>query len=198
MPRLSLTDFVDVVRASGTPKANKIRSVKNREPYSVAFDYWKLLRDRLVEVHKKNLGKRALGTKIFSKLHTQKQDNYTEVVAGYKKWWGTKRINWFEPTHKLFTAHGVDVSVNPELGLEVNGEPYLVKLYFKSSKLTQYHIKVITYLMQVTLSKEHPDANMAILDTRRGKLKVLTKLESALGISLDSELAYIKNAWDLF
>lgn len=60
MPQLSLTDFVDVVSRTGTPKANKVAGIKNRLAYSPAFDFYKPLRDGLITIHKTGKPKSSL------------------------------------------------------------------------------------------------------------------------------------------
>lgn len=60
MPQISLTDFVDVVSKAGRPKATKVRQVKERPEYEPAFDFYKSLREHVVENHRKNGGKAAV------------------------------------------------------------------------------------------------------------------------------------------
>ena len=52
MPQISLTDFVDVVAKAGRPKATKVRQVKERHAYEPAFDFYKSLREHIVENHR--------------------------------------------------------------------------------------------------------------------------------------------------
>jgi hypothetical protein len=60
MPKLSLTDFVDIVSKSGTPKSTKVAQVKHRPPYSPATDFYKPLRDEITQVHASGLTKATL------------------------------------------------------------------------------------------------------------------------------------------
>jgi hypothetical protein len=46
MIRVSLTDFVDIVSKSGTPKATKVAQVKKRGRYEPAVDFYKPLREK--------------------------------------------------------------------------------------------------------------------------------------------------------
>src|SRR5438552_2034984 len=57
MPRLSLTDFVDVVTRSGSAKVTKISQIKNRPAYSPQTDFYKAVRECIVEMNEKVLPK---------------------------------------------------------------------------------------------------------------------------------------------
>ena len=51
MPRISLTDFVDIVARVGMQKITKITEIKHREPYSPQTDYWRIVREHIVNNH---------------------------------------------------------------------------------------------------------------------------------------------------
>ena len=196
MPEISLTDLVDIVSRSGTPKANKVAQVKARPDYEPAFDFYKALRDRIVEVHKAGGQKSALNAFMGSITDPKKQTNYPSALNGYKKWWGQKQLSWFTPPRTGYTKHGVEVIINPELGLDVNGARYLVKMYFKNDPLSKLRIDVITRLMEGTL-RGACQANevMAVLDVRQAKLFSFQGNTGASMAIIDAELAYVANLW---
>ena len=196
MPKLSLTDFVDVVASSGTPKANKVKQIKNRPQYNPAFDFYKPLRDRIVETHKLANEKKYLDEILPVLTDKKKISAYPILIKAYKKWWGKKQLTWFDPPSAVFSDHGVDVSVNPELGLYINGEPYLIKLYFKSDKLSKTRVDPILFLLESQLaSMANPGTTMAVLDIRRSKLFTPTVQNPSLAAILSAELAYISSLW---
>lgn len=114
MIKISLTDFVDIVSKSGTPKATKIAQVKNRVPYNPAADFYKAIRDAIIEMHSTSQGKAHLRKLLPSLVDQKKVSNYHGVVDGYLKWWGRKALEWFAPPSGIFSGYGVEVSVNPE------------------------------------------------------------------------------------
>ena len=88
--------------------------------------------------------------------------------------------------------------MNPELGLEIDGTPHLIKLYFKSDKLAKNRIDIITHLMSVVLSDQCPspeETTMSVLDVRRAKLFSPTVPIQALDAILNAELAYVAHLW---
>jgi hypothetical protein len=196
MHKLSLTDFVDIISKSGTPKATNVAKVKHRPKYEPATDFYKLLRDRVVETHKNKLSHKHLVELVSSLNDLKKIKNYPDIINGYSTWWGKKDIKWFDPPSELFVQHGIAVSINPELGLNVNGQSYLVKLYFKSEPLTKNRIDIATHLMEVCLRKHcHAGEIMAVLDIRNSKLITPKVPIPSLSATLDAELAYIAALW---
>ena len=200
MPQLSLTDFVDVVSLSGTPKATKVHQLKIRPSYDPIADFYKRIRESIVETHQGDLGKEHIDEVLVALTDPKKITAYPFVAGGYKKWWGRKNLVWFNPPSILYSNYGVDVSVNPELGLKVDGAPHLIKLYFKSKPLEKNKVDIITHLMATTLSGLCPSTSntitvMSVLDVRRGKLISPTVPISALMGMLQAELAYIATLW---
>lgn len=193
MRKISLTDFVDIVSSSGTPKANKVLEIKKRDEYHPAFDYYKGIRDHIIEVHSESLPKIEIKNGVSKANHTNKIGNYAEIADAYYSWLGKKEISWFDPITSSFERHGVSVSVNPELGLNINGTKHLVKLYFKPDKLAKNRIDIISYLMSHCLGKKAGvDVSMSILDIRNKKL--FTAQDTIdLDAVLTAELAYVSS-----
>ncbi|HML54686.1 MAG TPA: hypothetical protein PKC79_11375 [Solidesulfovibrio magneticus] len=196
MRRLSLTDFVDIVSKSGTPKATKVRQVKERPDYSPSIDYYKNMRDAIVQLSRGDFGENSLDD-IITNTSPKKRENYTVIKNGFSKWRGKKELVWFDPPSRLYENSGISVSVNPELGLIINGTSHLVKLYFKPEELTKNRVDIITYLMTTCL-KEYtpPNTTMSILDLRQSKLITEPTPSDILATLINAELAYIATIWD--
>ncbi len=193
MNKISLTDFVDIVSSSGIPKVNKVLEIKNRDDYHPAFDYWRGMREHIIEVHRNSLPKAQIKQGVSKANHPNKVANYTEIAEAYHSWWGKKDISWFEPVTGTFERHGVAVSVNPERGLEINGIKNLVKFYFKTEKLTKNRVDIITFLMHYSIKKAaDKDIVMSLLDIRNKKLFTFTNAID-LKAALTAELAYVSS-----
>lgn len=199
MPKLSLSDVVDVISKSGTPKATKVSQIKNRPAYSPQTDFYKALREGIADVHEKGKSKAAL-KEILSFLTDQKKlSNYPDAVKGYTKWWGKKELVWNSTFSEVYGFQGVDVGVNPELGLLVDGVPHLIKLYFKDEPLQKLRVDVVTALMETSLGPHaEPDCAMGVLDVRRSRLHVGSgdqTIREKLMKMVDAELSYIAVLW---
>lgn len=196
MPSLSLTDLVDVVSKAGTPKATKVAEIKNRKPYQPATDFYKPLRDRLIELHKGGKDRSALAELLAGINDQKKLTNYPSALNGYHKWWGKKTIRWFDPPRNLYGHAGVDVAINPELGLMVDGTRFVIKLYLKADPLSKLRVDLVTVLMEVALrSKCNPDDEIALLDMRQSKLFTLSAPIKTTRAVIDAELSYVAALW---
>lgn len=196
MPRLSLTDFVDIVGRSGSSKAAKVRQVKKRPEYEPAFDFYRQLREGIASTHREGRSRRHLEQQIGDIRDHKKIPHYAAVVAGYKKWWGRKSLAWQDPVQDVFSRSGVDISINPEVGLRFANQRHLVKLYFKDPKLSKMKIDVILHLMEKCLRpKIDVDVQLSVLDTRRSKLFTSSGPIAALDAALTGEVAYIAALW---
>lgn len=196
MPSLSLTDLVDVVSRAGTPKATKVAEIKNRKPYQPATDFYKPLRDGLIEIHQSGKDKKALADLQNSLTDQKKQSNYPQALEGYRKWWGKKTLTWFAPSRSVYGHAGIDVAINPELGLIVDGVRHVIKLYLKAEPLTRLRVDLITGLLEIALrAKCQPEDRLALLDVRQAKLFAgSTRMKPTMAV-VDAELAYVADLW---
>lgn len=196
MPSLSLTDLVDVVSKAGTPKATKVAEIKNRKPYQPATDFYKPFRDGLIDIHQKGKDKKGLLDLLSSLTDPKKISNYPGAIDGYRKWWGKKTVSWFEPPRNIYGHAGIDVAVNPELGLVVDGTRHVIKLYLKADPLTKLRVDLVTVLMEVSLrSKCQPGDVLALLDVRQSKLFTVSAQVKPTRAVVDAELAYVAALW---
>ncbi len=195
MPEISLTDFVDFASASGSSKLTKVRQIKHRPDYAPAFDFYKKVREGIVECHRAGDPRTRLASHLGPVTDSKKKRHYADVLAGYRRWWGRKAVVWFDPSRATYSERGIDIRINPELGLRVDGAPHLIKLYFKSDKLTKARVEVITHLMDKALSGTPPGARMGVLDVRNARLVTPTVPIAGLDAMLAGELAYMAATW---
>lgn len=196
MPRISLTDLIDVVSKSGSPKATKVAQIKNRPEYGPASDFYKIFREGLVDVHKHAQDKSELKKILTKTSDLNRSSHYAGMITGYSKWWGKKELTWFIPPSTIYTNSGMDVSINPELGLSINGKTYAIKLYMKSEVLKKDRADLITALMEETLRPNTMNgATMAVLDVKNSKLFEYLQTDKKFKPMIDAELAYIASLW---
>jgi len=189
MPEISLTEFVDFVIKSGTPKLTEVKRIKREHTkgYHPTRDYWCKLRDGIVEMHKQGLDKSSLDTLVRGIRDGNKAKNYPVMAAAYKRFLGRKTISWFNPMRGEWQHGALTVRVNPELGLKINGERYLVKLYFKDDPLTAQRIAIISHMMLDVLGPHAAGAKVALLDVRNSKLHSFDAVEPMIVPLLEGE-----------
>jgi hypothetical protein len=197
VPRISLTDLVDIVSLSGSPKATRVAEAKKRADYKPAFDFYKPLREHIVSTHKDGGNRGDLDSLMPTIRDSRKKGNFPEAIKGYSRWWGRKDLSWFRPSRMLYAKSGIEVIVNPELGLSIDGHRHLVKLYFKDERLSKLRVDVITALMEEALrAGTDADVAMSVLDVRRAKLFTVRPATVHHAVVMaEAELAYIAALW---
>lgn len=168
---LSLTDFIDFAIKSGTPKLSKVREIKGRGPYHPATDYWKPLREYLRDLHEAGtFDKQALKRFAESYNDPKKVTRYRPACAGYLKFLGRRESRWFKPPHGTWSPNRLRIRINPELGLVIASTPHVIKLYFKSERLSKQRVDLLTFLMSRQLGASLPECGFAVLEVNSGKL----------------------------
>ncbi len=172
MPRVSMTVFNDFLVKSGAPKQTVVSNAKKAGKYDPAHDFWKELRDAIVKMHTGGLSVAEL-SKVQRRIrHPPKVAAYPMAIAGYKKWHGRKKVTWFKPSRKNWSSGGLEVIVNPELGLEwaAKGQPptrHLIKLYFKKEIPKKLMVDASLTLMEAALAPKS-GVEVSFLDVQRG------------------------------
>ncbi|MBZ5715574.1 hypothetical protein [Nannocystis pusilla] len=191
--RISLTDFVDYVnRPSMTGKLAKVREIKHRGPYTTTSDLYRPLREAIIRTHAAGGDKWEIRVHLARSGVGGRYDNFADAYLG---WWGQRRLEWFEPGWQIGSLQGLPVSVNPELGLEIDGRPHLIKLYFKEDALPHTHSDIAARLMARVLREQGPrDVAFAVLDVRRKRLLCMQDRPD-LDLLLDAEVAAFSALW---
>lgn len=190
MNNVSLTYFVDFVLKAGTPKLTVVKEFKYRDDYKPYLDFYKELRDRIVDVHK-NGGTIADLQSWAASLAPPKQGSYLGILAGYRRFFGgRKQYPWFDPPSTVCQVGGLPVTINPELGLEIQGVRHLIKVYWKDDPpLTKPKVQLILHLMEQAFARISPPATFGLLDARKGKLHTVGAPTPGLAALLAGEAA---------
>ena len=197
MPSISLTSLVDFVSKAGAPKQTCAAKIKAQlaAGYDPARDYYRGIREAIIETHQEGMGKSHITTAVQS-ASPRRYSTYEELARDYISWWGRKRVTWFDPPRAGWEAgHGFEVRVNPEMGLKINGDRHVIKLYFKPEKLAKQRVEIITHLMHHELAGELPaGTRFSVLDIRSRKLHTIVP-PTYWGPLLMAEIAYLAALW---
>lgn len=169
---ISLTQFIDFTLKQGASKVSEVRKIKEQGEYHPAFDYWRELRESIKELHENEYSLDFLDH-IIDKVHIKKKKNYADTVKQYKKFCGKKHIEWFDPGKSFWSSGEISVRSTPELGLIIDGQPHLIKLYFKekSEKLEKRSASnILTLMAQSERSNDYGDAVHSVLNIKKGTL----------------------------
>lgn len=197
MPEISLTDLVDFVAKSGTPRLTHVRKIKARGDYSPAEDFWRRLRLNIVEHHSTGQPNRdSLDETLENLADPKKRRNYEAAIRSYKSFLGRKRIQWFQPNSTRWSAGGLTVRINPELGLVINGARHHIKLYFKADPISKSKADMILLLMEQNLINKQTNDHFCLLDVQRGKMFSSTSPDASVMPLLVGEATAFAAIWD--
>lgn len=200
---ISLTDFIDFVNKMGSPKLNHVKNIKERPEYEPYMDFYKVIREAIIQLHKKKHKKEFLDTVLKDLTDPKKKNCYPEIVNGYKKFLGRRKFEWITPPRKDWKVRNINITVNPEIGLEEkkkNGTSnfYIVKLYFKDEALKKAQADQILTLMEMQLRSKvkYPEVKFAILDVRRNRFHAKKDHELKELPLLQGEARSFATIWD--
>ncbi len=193
---ITLTTFIDFVFASGTPKITRVRNAKEQygQRYEPQKDFWRILRNGIVEMHQRNAKPATLDSLLRDLRDPRKLRLYPDRIDGYKRWLGRKTAQWTGVTSTLWQYDDLIVSVNPELGLEINGRPHRIKLYFKQDQLTKRRVQTILHLLRTTAPSE-PNTRLGILDVSRARFIPLDTPAPGINALLQGEARSFTTMW---
>lgn len=199
MPEISLTTFVDFVLASGTPRITCVRRAKSiySQEYSPAFDFWRKLRIAIIEMHEQEESRTTLDNVLDGLIDAKKRLLYADCIRSYKEWMGRKNFTWSGCTQTMWKRSGLSVRVNPELGIGINGQNHVIKLYFKAESPSKKRLDTMLHLMKSTLSLEERETVPGILDVPRGRLITQTADVSDIEALLIGEGTAFVTMWNL-
>lgn len=173
---VSLTTFVDFVNSNGIKKRDIVFFNLIMGPYAPSMDFYRDLRTAIVEMHRKNalLSSLSINDMIYER---KKIKHYKTLIKGYRKWAARKRISYMKCDSRLFQLNGLEIRINPELILRINGRPTVIKLYFKEIPLTRDSANMIVTLLSLGFGEknEYRGYQFAVLDIRQSKLFRLTR-----------------------
>lgn len=188
MDRISLTYFVDFVLKAGAPKLTGVRDFKENKDEAFT-DFYKQVREAIVDMHKKGASDKVLDPFLHAQTDERRRRIYPSIIEGYRKFLNSGRISWFAPPVGTYAVGGVEINVNPELGLNIDGTPHLIKMYFRGEPLASKRVSVVLNLMTSSLGTTVPGATFAMLDVRKARLHTLKSPNPRLNLLLRGEAA---------
>ena len=188
MEKVSLTYFVDFVLKVGTPKLSGVKEFKEHR-YDHLTDFYKPLREAIIDMHEKGKPVRALDDFLGTLADDRKRRIFPGLVETYKSWL-KPGMKWFTPPLTTLPVGDLEININPELGFEIDGTPYLIKTYFRGEPLAQKRVSTVVGLISSALGPGRPGTVFAMLDVKNGQLRTQKSTQNPrLGLLLRGEAA---------
>jgi hypothetical protein len=196
---VGLTQFIDFTIKGSAAKTNMVRKIKYQDDYHPSFDYWKQLRDAIITFHERGLSFDYF-EKLVQNVDTRKKANYIVAIKQYQKFLKGKDISWFNPGKATWVSNELLVRSTPELGLIINDEPHLIKLYFKgkSEKIDRRNISTTLTLLNTSIYEEShaPYISRSVLNLNKNRLFTDNTVNQDKLIALQSEAAQFMFIWN--
>jgi hypothetical protein len=188
MERVSLTYFVDFVLKVGTPKLSGVKEFKEHR-YDHLTDFYKPLREAIVAMHEQGKPDRTLDELFATLTDERKRRIFPGLIEGYRKFL-RPGMKWFSPPHTTLPVGDLEININPELGFEIDGTPYLIKTYFRGEPLAQKRVATVLGLITSALGPGRPGTVFAMLDVKNSRLRTLKSAPNPrLGLLIRGEAA---------
>lgn len=188
MDRISLTYFVDFILAAGTPKLRGVRDYKEHKDDLIS-DFYRPLREAIISMHRQGASASTLDDVCRNVTDETRKKHYPKVVAGYRAFLAEGAKNFFEPPRTGLSLGPLEIDVNPELGLVIDGKKHLVKLYFRAEPLTPKRTALVLALLSRGFGETQKDLVPAILDVRSAKLHTSAMTSPRIDLLLRGEAA---------
>jgi hypothetical protein len=156
--------FLDYVLCSGSTRISIVR------PSVPHQDFYKPVREAMVCLHQ-NDAEHELEDMLAALTVEREKRVFPKVVTGYRKFLqGFSSVHWFEPPARDLQLGPLEVRVQPELGLNLDGRPHVLKLYLRGDPLSMDRMLFTNELLRAAFRTTWPGVVLGVLDVRRGRI----------------------------
>jgi len=128
--RITFESFIDFTLKPDSLKPSFIRSLQSGA-FPLRPDTWEPVREVITEVVCGGEPIKRLYS-VINQAPNECRINYSRAVSGFDRFFaGAGDSTGFVPPKAFWVRDELVVSVNPEIGIVINGIPYVIKLYLK-------------------------------------------------------------------
>lgn len=161
--------FANFVTEKPNKRKKYVNKIISKEPYAFEKDYYSVLRIKLISTIKKNKSLIELN-QMLKKINPKKHNHYEVLIDQIQNFMQGVKYIWVEPPKNIIEYSGLQLKVNPEIGININGETLFIKMYFKQDQIENEKVNVMLKIMQDSIKEDYQNAKVAILDVRRCEL----------------------------
>ena len=193
--QITSTTYIDFLLATGLTRVRKVREARRHyeDGYAQGSDYYGPVREGIIAVHRDGADPAALN-QILAGALPQRREHYRACIDGHQHFMRNKGFVWTRRPKAEFWSYGdLQVKVNPELLLTIDGRPHRTKLYFKGEPLRQARADLLIELLKSP--KDTGDIDVGILDVRRARLFAQKRFSPDYQVLLQSEALSFAAMW---
>lgn len=194
--QIRFSDFVVFLSKRGTARITAVQRIRDRGGYDVRKDYWKQFRETLIRYHRLNRqGLPSVSLLASSAQDPKKRASYLAVAEAYHKFIGKRQVTSFSAPTAVWRTTDLDVAVNPELGLVLGDQPFVLKWHLRADPIDVKVGREAAYLLPYLLNESSPaGSQFGILLPTSGTL-VRPRFSASTLKFLESEAAAFVRIW---
>lgn len=183
--RISLTQFIHFKASISTSaRISVVRNIKEND-YSPAVDYWLDLRKAINKFSEGKINIEELNNVVDS-VSLRKKANYRKAIDRFAHFIEKNNVSFFPVNKSFWSYEDLIVSASPELGMFINNEKFLVKIFYNikkpEEKVTKRNIMPTLSLLNIANKASEQSQQVGLLNLQNGKL--LTPKNSSLDTNL--------------
>lgn len=183
--RISLTQFIHFKASISTSaRISVVRNIKEND-YSPTVDYWLDLRKAINKFSEGKINLEELNNVVDS-VPPRKKANYRKAINRFAHFIKKNNVSFFPVNKSLWSYKDLIVSASPELGMFINNEKFLVKIFYNikkpEEKVTKRNIMPTLSLLNIANKASEQSQQVGLLNLQNGKL--LTPKNSGLDTNL--------------
>ena len=183
--------FADFVAASGAARVGVVRSAKEKKKYNPAQDYWKGLREAIF----RGVEHGSLDDEIrqaCDRASASKKANYLACGDAFTAWAADHRLRRAVVPSEPIRIGGLTIRMSPVMHVDLNGEPWTVRLHLNKGELVRREVESLLALMRLAFG----DRKVGVLDVRRDALTELVDISANERLLIQGEAAAFVAMWE--
>lgn len=185
--KIPLSTFIDFVHCAGVKRISVVKGAKY-DKYDPKSDFYKPLRDAIDEFHRGGETNASILLHLPASLSDPKKRNaYPALINAYLRFVKKHRVSRVHAAPKAeWNSGSLTVAVNPELAVEIDGKPHLIKLWLRTESIDRHRVPCVLALMRQAITVTD-SMRIGVLDVRRRKLHANPNVREGVEILLRSE-----------
>jgi hypothetical protein len=163
-----MTTFSTFVTATPSAKVTAVQTYK--AGYDLRHDFYKRLREAIPRNHQDANTPDGLSDFLRTVTSDRKIENYAKRVSAYQRWWKGQEIVWRGGRSRVWEAGPLEVSITPELLVDLDGTPHAIKLYLNKDKISTDRANVMLRLLELGYHRGSMEPAVGVLDVARARL----------------------------
>lgn len=200
---IAMTSFA---RFYDAPSVEKVRIVRDARDYAFnprgyrERDYYRDFRNTLRTDHWKtndiNIFANALGPLVSKQSNISKAEHFLTLGESYIDFWTQQDAEFFKVPESSIEIAGLRIRVTPEVGMRINGQNFVLKLWLNSPKAKRQYRQAIQFMTTLDINKSwQTDWQPALWDVRRMEILSSVPVPKEFVSALEGQAAAFQQMW---